>query len=215
MSNRENDIELIEQYIDNVLECKELSGFEERLKNDEEFAKLYNFRIKVAANWNKAEEYKEIKKEIKDSLQSKSIKPKFKLNRYWAAAVVTVLVLIPSAVIVNKIQNNRKANSEVFELQINDPSFENAAHYFDASFQQIIPENKQTFSVDDEVSFEWNSSLNVRTAIIIRDANTNSMVYRFPIKSNIKEYQLRVNLEPGNYKWELEGFDGEQMFSVN
>lgn len=215
MNNKEKDIELIEQYIDKVLEGKDLSDFEERLQNEEEFAKLYNFRIKVAANWNKADEYKNVKEEVKESLQNKTIKPKFKLNRYWAAAIVTVLVLIPSAVIVNRVNNNRQADSEVFELQMNDPSFENAANYYDASFEQIIPEDKHIFSESEEVSFEWNSSLNVRTAIIIRDAKNNSMVYRFPIKSNIKEYQLRVDLEPGDYLWELEGFDGEQTFSVN
>lgn len=214
MSNKEKDIELIEQYIDNVLGGEALSDFNKRLQEDDEFAKLYNFRIKVAANWNKAEEYKRVKQDVKESLKDENIRPKFRLNPYWAAAAITVLVLIPSAVVINRVHNNRKANSDVFELQMNDPSFENAAHYYDASFDQIIPEDDHTYSINDQISFEWNSSLNVRTAIIIRDAQSNSMVYRFPIKSNIKEYQLRVDLEPGDYIWELEGFDGEQVFSV-
>lgn len=214
MKNKETDIELIEQYLEGKLSEKAQAEFKKRLQNDPDFSQLYQFRIKFAQKWNQATEYENTKNRIGQIIAHE--KQKKKQNTiYWIAAVLILSIAIPGVIIIDRQnKNERLAESEENQLQMHIPEYNAAIRYFDENYKQILPQDRQNFKSDKSIIFSWNSELDVRTAIIIKFAQTDSLVWRVPVLSKMKEYELKRELPKGEYAWEMEGFEGKRNFSI-
>lgn len=71
-TNNQNNIDLIEQFIDGTLSTEEQHKFNVRLETDDEFSNLYRFRLKIREDLQKAKQYE--KSRVQYQQQSKALK---------------------------------------------------------------------------------------------------------------------------------------------
>lgn len=211
---KETDIDFIERYIDEELSQKEKTEFEMRLQNDPDFSRLCRFRMKVAEEWRQASQYEKTRNRIGQIIKVERKRRRENI-RYWIAAVLILCIVIPSVIVIDR-QNrkNQVTDSKEYPLQMNEPEYDASIRYFDENYRQILPWDKQSLKSGESIVFQWNSGLDVRTAIIIKNAKTDSLVWRVPILSKLKEYELKKELPKGKYTWQMEGFEGINIFLI-
>ncbi|MGC9355390.1 MAG: hypothetical protein ACP5D9_16195, partial [Mariniphaga sp.] len=88
-----NDIIFIEEYLDGKLSKPEMEQFMQRLESDEEFAKLYRFRMKIREDWQRARQYEAVHQEVGGAIRNEKNK-KRRTVIYAVAASLAFLVAI-------------------------------------------------------------------------------------------------------------------------
>ena len=196
MNTQENDIELIESFLDNKLSVKEVAEFNERLNADSTFNSLFQFRLKIQESWNEANEFESTKSYLKN-IQMKNTKTNSSKKFYWAIAVAAMLVLIvPLAIKFNKNAN---------KLQIDDVEQKATIEFLDQLYKQVYPLQGQVVK-SGNILFTWESALDVKTAIILTEMDSKEVYIISPITSDQKKYLLKDTMPPGKYEWKMEGF---------
>ncbi len=230
MKTTEKDIELIERYLDGDLSGKEKTEFEKRLgprelissgtKKDKcpegydpGFRKLYDFREKMALWWKYADEYEKTKKKVAEIIASEKKRKKLTIV-YSIAAALFICLAIPLAIYNNQGKQNKMAGSEEYKVGADYPEYDASIRYFDKSYKQLLPADKQTFKYGKPILFKWDSELEVQTAIVIKQTANDSIIWRVPVPSKLKQYELKKELDSGGYAWEMEGFDGKKQFEI-
>ncbi len=237
-TTKEKDIDLIERYLDRKLSEEEADEVKERLgglrlmaatkkkcteeelikkglliEHDPEFSALHRFRLKIEKKWKQASEYEKAKKQVATVIASEKKRKKHTIV-YSIAAVLLIGMVIPLAIYNNRNNENKIAKTEEYQLGTDYPEYDAAIRYFDESYKQVSPSSNRTTKLGKPILFKWNSGLDVRTAIVIKQAGTDSIAWRVPIPSKIKEYELKKELPEGAYTWEMEGFRGKELFKV-
>jgi hypothetical protein len=69
-----NDIVLIEDYLDGKLSKTEIEQFLQRLESDKEFSNLYRFRLKIKGDWQKARQYESVQQEVAGAIRNEKSK---------------------------------------------------------------------------------------------------------------------------------------------
>jgi len=214
-TNNQNNIGLIEQFIDGNLSKEEQRLFNLRLETDREFAALYRFRLKIREDLQKAKQYEKTGKLVAGTI--KNIQRKKHRNTIYAiAAGLTLLIAIPGIFILTNKQNQNNlaeadsTSTEIFTPQIKQPeSFANQGQYVPDT---LILSETQT---NDSVIFEWQPALDKPSKfVIIEQANGNEV-----FNSNINEYTQRIalsndKLPSGKIIWYIEGFAARDSFEV-
>ena len=125
-----NDIVSIENYLDSKLSKSEMEQFLQRLESDEEFAKLYRFRLKIRNDWQKARQYESVQQEVADAIRNEKSK-KRRTVIYAVAASLAFLVVIsgvfslitrqpaPSQIIAT---DEDSTELELLEPQVKEPA---------------------------------------------------------------------------------------------
>ena len=211
MKEKDSYFDLIEGYLEGSLNETELSEFHSLLTNNDEFKKEFHFRSTIMSKWAEANKYESVKKQIAQVL----VRKKETTKQYWfygAAAVLTLLILIPGIFILTKTQNNQVADSNNQEIKVNKPSNKASEFYFDETYIQIKPSTSKPISSSKFIQFEWSSNIEVNTAILIYDFANDSLIHRLPVNSSFKGYTMNIKINKGDYYWKLEGFEGRMRF---
>lgn len=85
--------------------------------------------------------------------------------------------------------------------------------FYDSRYKQISPVNGQFIS-ESSILFEWETSLAVKTTLVISNTETGDPVLFQPLNSEVKNFRLTEKLEKGRYTWRLDGFKGEMIFII-
>ena len=195
-NDKNNSFDSIENHIDGYLESNS--------PNDSQFQKELAIRNKLQSDWNKAKKFESIKNQVKAiNMQQKTPKQTLRYFSYAAAACIVVLLAIPG------YQYFAKQNSKTLEM--NEAEIKSAVTFYDSRYKQISPINGQLIG-DERILFEWETTIDVKTSIIITDTNTGQVVFTRPVNSEVKQFKLNQYLGKGKYSWRLEGFSGEMVF---
>ena len=202
----ETDIEIIEQYLSGELTFSTQETVEARLKEDENFNKLYQFRLKIAGQWRRAKHLETIQTQIKKiNMKRTSVSQRRKFLTYAAAACLVIAMAIPGYKYFD-------AQTES-EIQINESEIKSSLMFHDSKFKLISPINGQLLD-DSKLIFEWQTSIEVITTLVIMRADTKEVVNKLTINSADKKYKFNEKLEKGKYAWRIDGFEGEKVFWV-
>lgn len=214
-TNNQNNIDLIEQFLDGNLSKEEQNNFNNLLKSDKEFAYLYRFRLKIREDLQKAIQYEKTGKLV--AVTIKNINRKKRLNTIYAiAAGLTLLIAIPGIyTIVNKQEQNNLAeadstNSEIFTPQIKQPeSYANQGQY--------VPEalSLSTSQTNDSIVFQWEPALDKASKFVIIEQAKGNEVFNSNINANARRIALSNDKLPsGKIIWYIEGFAARDSFNV-
>lgn len=200
----EKDIELIERYLDGELSSAELKDFQERVQSDKELYNLLQFREKIQPSWQQATEFESTKTFLK-KLHMNSESKKSTKNFYWAAAVGILLLAIPLVMRMSKSSND--------SLQVNELEVKSSVEFLDDRYKQTYPVHGQIVK-SGSIQFNWESALDVKTAIILTEIDSKEVYIISPLQSDQKQYLLKDTMPPGKYEWKMEGFKGSKMFVI-
>ncbi len=213
-TNKNNDIELIEQYIDGELTTDEKKDFNRRLESDSSFAKLYRFRLKIKTDLQKAEQYRQVSNKIADSVKRVKQKQHRKIG-YAIAATVALLIAIPGFLTITKQQDNINiAKTDSTKTELLAPKIKQPKNY--ANTGKYVASNMilTTKIKNDSIIFSWQPPVEKRTVLIIRKPN-DSEVFRQEIKQGTKQVTLKSsNLPKGKLIWHIDGYEIKDSFSI-
>jgi hypothetical protein len=211
----QNNIDLIEQFLEGNLSKEEQHKFNNLLESDKKFADLYRFRLKIREDLQKAKQYEKTGKLVAGTI--KNVQRKKRRNTIYAiAAGLALLIAIPGIfTIVNKLEQNNLAkvdstNTELFTPQIKQPeSFANQGHYVpDALTLTVIQTN-------DSVIFQWQPAVDKPSKLVIIKQANGFEVFNSNINANAQRITLSNDKLPsGKIIWYIEGFAARDSFKI-
>lgn len=204
-----NDILLIEDYLDGKLSDSEREAFEKRLENDSELAKLYRFRMQLRSDWKKVKEYQSANQQVANVIQQSKKNTRRKII-YAVAASIAVMIVIAGALTIDfggeqeqmAETNVDSAKTQTFEPQIKQPeSYADSGKYME---EQLTLSHEIK---NDSVILSWQPVFKTETTIIILSRKTGKEVFRKLILSESESLTLHQNnLPSGGIIWFPEGF---------
>jgi len=214
-TNNQKNIDLIEKFIDNKLSKEEQHDFNVRLETNDEFANLYQFRLKIREDLQKAKQYEKAGKMVAGTI--KTYERKKQLNTiYSIAAGLALLIAIPGIfTIVNKHEQNNLAetdstNTEYFEPQLKQPeSYADQGQYVsDLLTLTVIQPN-------DSVTFQWKPALTETAKLVILNQANGSELIITEISPDIQQKTISTDKLPsGKIIWYIEGFAARDSFEI-
>jgi hypothetical protein len=218
-TNNNHDIERIEQYIDNQLSDNEKEQFVKDLENDNAFAELYQFRLKIRDDLQKAKQYKQIRDKVSFSIKKTKGKTRKRNIIYAAAASLTLLIAIPGIIGITSqpditkqvVSTNDTLGNELYTPQVKQPeSFGNQGEY---------RSNKLTLTFDeknDSLIFQWLPALKKQSNLIIMQQSDGEEVFRKEIKINTKQISISNKILPScKLIWYIEASATRDSFEIN
>jgi hypothetical protein len=217
-----NDIILIEEYLDGKLGKKEKEQFLQRLETDAVFAKLYRFRLKIRDDWQKARQYETTQREVAGAIRSAKNK-KRRTVIYAVAASLAFLVVISGifTVINRQPEPARIAETETdssgvqeFEPQIKEPGiYADSGRYVP---DEVMKEISLSFEIqNDSLVFTWKPALIIETDFVILEQETEKEILRKSLQPEAEKMVLHRNeLPAGKMVWFLDGFVVRDSFEL-
>jgi len=175
-------------------------------KGETQFEEEMAFRLQLQRNWNKAARYGKLKNNIKQI--SMNNKPSNRKLRFLSVAVAASLLFMLSIPAYNYFTNKGGK-----ELQIDQSAIKSSLTFYDSRYKQISPVNGQ-FIGESSILFEWETSLAVKTTLVISNTETGDPVLFQSLNSEVKNFRLTEKLDKGRYTWRLDGFKGEMIFII-
>jgi hypothetical protein len=165
------------------------------------------FRIQLQEKWNKAARFEKVRKDINElRLKNRSSNSR-KLFVFYAAAACLLFMLSISFY-------NYFTSGTGRLLEIDKSEIKSAVTFYDPQYRQISPVNGQ-FLEEGSILFEWETSLAVKTSLVVSNAETGEKLIFHTLNSDEKNYRLNKSLGKGKYSWRLEGYTGEITFVIN
>lgn len=217
-----NDKNLIEDFLDGKLSAVDEDSFRDRLKTDEEFAHLYNFRFKIAEDWQKATEYEQAKQQAKSLIKSVKRKKNRIIIIYSLAASLTLLIAIPGIIFFNKqinntanTTNNKEQGGEKrykthIELQENKASI----NYLDTIIL-VSPVNNSIIRLNDSIIFKWTPPADSIENLIIENRINGKIILDNKITKGMEIFGLPPSFLPvGEYSWYIKRLSTKGSFRI-
>jgi hypothetical protein len=217
-----SDNQLIEDYIDGNLKGAELVNFQERLRTDNEFAKAYNLRLKLASLWREADEYQQTREHVRKIMDAEK-KPRFinqKKTYYLLAIAASIVLLLGTYWLMNKQNsgffrnpiNQMAESSDTLLFQMDKPEKLTKITY---AIQLVSPENKQSFILGDTIVFQWKSPVDtVKTELLIKSISDNKVVFQFADHPTNTVRLASEILGPGEYTWFVRDTTNLRFFTI-
>jgi hypothetical protein len=219
-----NDMQLIEDFLDGILTGEKLEYVKERLNNDTPFRDAYEQRKKLAILWKEADEYQNTKQEIQEILKTgkRGVFHYLRDNYYLYGIAASFLLLFGIYWFMIRQHNNGAPNfnnqvaatSDTLIMQQDEPREFAKVKYLN---NLIMPVNNQQFSIADTLVFKWtNRPDEQKTMFYIKD-RTGSKIF-IQKKINSTDSLLIVEpgkLQPGSYKWFLNDSVNSEYFTIN
>jgi hypothetical protein len=214
MKPTEKDIEFIERFIDGDLSEKEIESFENRLKNDTDFAIEYNNRIKLSKLWKEADEYQKTKDEI--SVLLKNEKTSFFItHRYYIVSVAASIAILLGVYLLffqtNKgiqmdqqiVQNDSSsANDNVIDFQMDEPTKLATVEVLRNPIDLISPKDNFNFTETDPIVLEWFSSSKDMDTLFVWSKSMNKIIINQAVEQKEDTIRYDIGLLPeGEYSW--------------
>ncbi|MGI6312172.1 MAG: hypothetical protein ACOXZU_11665 [Bacteroidales bacterium] len=199
--NNKIDFDLIESFILGNLSTEEEKQFLNRLENDEEFLKAFNFRSKIQKYWVESEQYSTTNKHIKELLVINQ-KRKKRITFYYTAASIAIVLGIAGLLVIQK--DNKLITNEISNSVIDTNKT------LLSPVQQIVQPQKGNYyimpieynSLDTLIIYRPKGVINV-LHVFIKDSD-NKIVLEFELKTDSITIPLK-QIRPGLYKWEISG----------
>jgi hypothetical protein len=206
MNNTNNDLfDKIEGAIDDQNNENALQESEDSKPLEISFQDELTFRIQLQEKWNKAARFEKVRNETR-TLGVKS-KESYQSNFLLYVAAACLLFML-------SISGYNYFSSETGRtLEIDQSEIKSAVTFFDSQYRQISPVNGQILG-DGSILFEWETSLAVKTSLVISNVDTGENLIFHPLNSGEKNYRFKKSLRKGKYSWRLEGFRGEMTFII-
>jgi hypothetical protein len=217
-----NDILLIEDYLDGKMDESEKEAFEARLKNEPELANLYSLLMKIRDDWQKARQYETTQREVAGAIRSAKNK-KRRTVIYAVAASLAFLVVISGifTVINRQPEPARIAETETdssgvqeFEPQIKEPGiYADSGRYVP---DEVMKEISLSFEIqNDSLVFTWKPALIIETDFVILEQETEKEILRKSLQPEAEKMVLHRNeLPAGKMVWFLDGFVVRDSFEL-
>lgn len=231
MKPNENDIDLIERFLDGTLNEEELASFHSRVKEDPDFAGLVELRKEIQDLWIAANAYQEIEEEVRRSLKRSTSKSLFQLKTLfptshqrilWMPPVVfaiaaSLVVLIGIALALTLTKGGGKGLNEgdqtivtqrdsILPLKSDNPEFKarlgNVTKDSLSGFHLLFPIDGQAYHSADSITFIWSMPCDSATTFYITDQLSGKIVLQKAIEPEKTEFILPPNsLKSGTYSW--------------
>jgi hypothetical protein len=217
-----NDIVLIENYLDGKLSGQEKKDFLQRLETDAEFAKLYRFRLKIRNDWQKARQYEATQQEVAGAIQRTKNKKRRTIIYAVAASLAFLVVISGIFTVMNRQQEPaRIAETEIdstdvhqFEPQMKEPGIYGDSGRFEPD--EVIKEISLRFEKqNDSLVFTWQPALRTETDLVIIEQETEKEILRKSLQTESEKIVLHRNgLPAGTMVWYLENFLKRDSFEI-
>jgi len=219
----DKDIKLIENYLDNLLEGKELDDFQNRLASDIDFANEYKLRMKIAGLWKDADEHQKIKRRINDIIHDEKRSNVFASGKmYYLIAIAASVILLIGIYWVLQYNNQlpwsqkgQMANTgDTITLRQDIPeSFAKV----DYSYKLIAPANDQHFDLNDTITFRWKIIGNFeKVDFLILNRQTKDTVFQNPVSPSDSQLITNANaLGSGEFEWYINDTVIHRFFTIN
>lgn len=214
-TNNQNNIDLIEQYIEGNLSKEEQHKFNVRLQTDGEFANLYRFRLKIRKDLQKAKHYEKTRTQVSGAI--KRVKNQNRMLIYYAvAAGLALLVAIPGIfTIVNIQEQNNLAESDSTNIEFFEPQLKQPESYADQGQYVSGSLTLTTTQTNDSTIFQWQPALVKTSKLVITELVNGNEVYNSNISVNTQRIALSNDKLPSSkIIWFIEGFTARDTFKV-
>jgi len=217
-----NDHNLIEDFLDRKLSKQQDIEFQERLKTDKDFEQLYNFRMQIAEDWQKASEYEQARKQAKSLIKSIDKNKYRRLIIYAFAATLALLVIIPGVIFFNNRNNNypglaknkEKDTIQSYTPQLKLPEEKTSIFYHDTVIL-VSPLNDLEIKNNDSIFFKWLPTLDSAETLVIENRIDNRIVFDKRIEKGLETFELEPEFLPvGEYYWQLKGLSAKDSFRI-
>ena len=157
----ENELQLIEDYLDGLLTGEKLEAFNKKIETDTAFAKAFEERKKLERLWKAAEEYRQTKDRVVAIIKKEHNAPLHLLRKYyyiWAFAASVVLLLAVYFLLIR--QNGSLPFKEEKQLAVTDTFAihkEKPQQFAKLTLliQPVSPLSGDTFTTGDSLIFRW------------------------------------------------------------
>ncbi len=212
MKNSDNDIELIERFLEGTLKDLEKEAFLARVEAEPELAAAIAERKLLQESYTEATHKIELKKQIRSVVGEEKRKASNQRKIWLAAASLIVLATIGSFLIYNA-RNSGTENQYAKEQPSPDQALQGKQNKMGEygnmdvvvrkeSVDDFFPDEFTPLKASDTICFKWPSSLNLRYLTIYN--NKGELVKKVTIKKKVKEYVLLPGvLKPGVYFWKF------------
>jgi hypothetical protein len=212
MKTSDNEIELIERFLEGSLNEQEKGAFLARVESDPEFAQAFSERKLLQESYTEATRRIELKKQIRSVVGEEKRRASNQRKIWLAAASLIVLATIGSFLIYNA-QNNGTDTQYAKEQPSPDQEVKGKQNKMGEygnldvverkeSVDDFFPDEFTPLKASDTICFRWPSSLNLRYLTIYN--HKGELVKKVTIKKKVKEYVLMPGvLKPGVYHWKF------------
>lgn len=214
-TNNQNNIDLIELFIDGHLSKEEQHKFNERLETDVEFAELYRFRLQIREDLQKAKQYEKTRAQVSGAIKSVKNQNR-RIVIYAVAAGLTLLVAIPGIfTLVNRTETTTVSETDSTERQLFEPQTSLPKEV--ASGGQYIPEllKMEVTQTNDSVIFEWEPALTNPAILVLLTQSGEKQILKKELEAATTRTALKKEQLPfGKIVWYIEGFAARDSFEV-
>ena len=220
MQTNPKDIELIERFLDNELSEAELSSFMKRIDHDPEFARLIKLRTVLPSLLKDANNYLNLREEVKATLELQSGKQIFFHNPAQMALAAVILLLIATIVIFFvakehgilpfiKNDNLVKKNDTLIIQKKGGADFKASKDIL------YSPLNGTVFSTTDMIIFKWKPSHDSSFQFEIFPKGQTIPVFKKEIKPGQDSIVLIPGtIKPGAYQWYIGDKNSKRAFTI-
>lgn len=217
--------ELIENYLDGNLNESEFRAFNERIKNDPEFDRLYKEQLKLRDDWRKAGQLQKTRTEVANAIINEKNRKK-KIIYAWAAAASILLIISISGIFywqgnINQQplfvdQGNENDSLIIDSISPQYLEAEEKASFGTADTLILLgPSDSQECNISHYIVFRWKPELNDSTNIIIKSLKNDKVVFREKIGPGKLSFILEKGFLPvGDYAWFLQNGKNTAQFKV-
>jgi len=220
--NEHNDIQLIEDYLDGQLKGKELEAFQKKLETDDEFAKEYKLRLKLAGLWKDADEYQQAKKQVREvmDLEKRSIFYRYRKSYYLIAVAASIVLLFGIYWLFVRTDNGKQVHenqmTKVADTALLHRDIPEKLAKIEYNIQLTTPANKQQYTSEDTLVFHWTAPLDTtKIGFGILDNATHQIVFHSRVSLSDTLFILYPGLLPaGKYAWYLQDTLNMNYFTI-
>jgi len=212
----DNDIDLIEQYLDGKLNPGEIRKFNLRLEDDREFARKFRVRQAFPELLKDSSTFKQQQTKLLQNEQDQLTK-KTRIKPLWlfrGACSIVVIGLIICILLFFSQDGTRMVTGKNPSLSgvpavkkpAIQPSNKNIQKPVPAisvkAIELVAPDNGAMVNRKEEIRFTWIQATDSLTCFYICTKNSEKPIFWRGIKRGIREYRLKpLTLRPGNYFW--------------
>lgn len=212
-----NDILLIENYLDSKLSEQEKEQFLLRIKSDKELEKFYRFRLKIRDDWEKAHNYDATRQLIRGVVLRE--KNQQRRTVIYAVAATLGLLIVVSGIItmVNRNETGQLAatKTDTTAIETYDPQINQPKSYADSG-EYVTPELTLALTINaDSLVFNWQPQLKAETWLVIVSLEGEKELFRKQIQPESQKISLPRNQIPSEkFIWYIEGFTARDSFEL-
>lgn len=214
-TNNQDNIGLIEQYIDGNLSKEEQHKFNVRLETDDEFAELYWFRLKIREDLQKAKQYEKTQVQVSGAIKKVKNQNR-RLVIYAVAAGLALLIAIPGIfTVVNKLEQNDLAETDSTNIEFFEPQLKQPESYADQGQYVSDALTLTATQTNDSTIFQWQPALEKASKLVIIEQANGNEVFNSNINANTQRMALSNDKLPsGKIIWYIEGFAARDTFEI-